>query len=83
MKILWFLPWHQFIEKSVYLYYNPYLLDFQYLTYHEDIYLQLFSNYIFVAIFSIMDKNNRIWSIVFHFWTFTSAKLNYNIYNRL
>ena len=39
-------------------------------------------NYALTAILSIINKENRIHPVAFHFCTFTTAKLNYNTYDK-
>jgi len=40
------------------------------------------SDYALAAILSIITKNNDIYPIAFHFQTFSTPKLNYNIYDK-
>jgi len=40
------------------------------------------SDYVLVAILSIVNKENKVHLVVFHFCTFTTAELNYNIYDK-
>jgi len=40
------------------------------------------SNYALTTILSIMNEENKVHPVTFHFHTFTIAKLNYNIYNK-
>jgi len=39
-------------------------------------------DYTFVAILSIVNKENEVYSVIFHSHTFTIAELNYDIYNK-
>ena len=34
------------------------------------------------AIFSIVNKENKVYPVIFHFHTFTIVELNYNIHNK-
>ena len=38
------------------------------------------SDYTLITILSIIDKNNKVYLVVFHSQTFISAELNYNTY---
>jgi len=40
------------------------------------------SDYALAAILSIINKENKVHPVAFHFCTFTMEKLNYNTYNK-
>ena len=40
------------------------------------------SDYALIAILSIVNEDNKVYLVVFHFCTFTVAKLNYDIYDK-
>jgi len=40
------------------------------------------SDYALAAILSITTKDNKIYPIAFHSWTFSALELNYNVYNK-
>ena len=40
------------------------------------------SDYALIAILSIVKEDNKVYLVVFHFCTFTVAKLNYDIYDK-
>jgi len=40
------------------------------------------SDYTLITILSIMNENNEVHPVAFHSRTFTSAKLNYNTYDK-
>jgi len=40
------------------------------------------SDYALATIFSIINEENEVYPVTFHFCTFTIVKLNYNIYNK-
>ena len=40
------------------------------------------SDYVFAAIFSIIDENNKIHPVVSYFRTFTFTELNYNTHDK-
>jgi len=39
-------------------------------------------DYALVAILSIVNKENEVYPVAFHFCTFTMAELNYNMHNK-
>ena len=39
-------------------------------------------NYTLTAIFFIVNEENKAYLVIFHFHTFTIAKLNYNTYDK-
>jgi len=39
-------------------------------------------DYALTAILSIVDEENEVYPVAFHFYTFTTAVLNYNIHNK-
>jgi len=39
-------------------------------------------DYTLTAIFSIVNKENKVHPVIFHSYTFTMAELNYDIYNK-
>ena len=39
-------------------------------------------NYALTAILSIVNEDNKVHSVAFHFHTFTAVELNYNIYDK-
>ena len=40
------------------------------------------SNYVLAIILSIVNKENKVYLVVFHFYTFTMVKLNYDIHDK-
>ena len=40
------------------------------------------SDYVFAAIFSIVNEENEVHLVAFHFHAFTMIELNYNIYDK-
>ena len=38
--------------------------------------------YALTAILSVVNKENKVYLVTFHFYTFTIAELNYNTYNK-
>jgi len=40
------------------------------------------SDYALTAILSIMTKDNEIYPVAFHSWTFSAPELNYNVYDK-
>jgi len=40
------------------------------------------SDYALATILSIMTKDNEIYPVAFHSWTFFASKLNYDVYNK-
>ena len=39
-------------------------------------------NYALTTILSIVNEENKVHPVIFHFYTFTIAELNYNMYNK-
>jgi len=39
------------------------------------------SDYALAAILFIVNKENKVYPVTFHFYTFTTAELNYDIYD--
>ena len=40
------------------------------------------SDYVLTAILFIVNEENEVYPVTFHFYTFTMVKLNYNIYDK-
>jgi len=60
---------------STFFHFYSYLLDFQYIKTDT-------LNYILVIILFIINKENKVYLVIFYFYTFIVIKLNYNIYNK-
>jgi len=60
---------------STYFYSYSYLLDFQYIKTDT-------LNYVLAIILFIINKENKVYLVVFYFYTFIVIKLNYDIYDK-